>query len=122
MIKKFFSKVISAVALASMVSIAASSLPVRADDNDNIFTDSDKFSQWEVVGPAGGDVRVVTIDPRDKNKMYLSTMDGQIHASSDGGNTWRLLANLNSPQLVLDQLIGQLGSVPTPLGPGSGMV
>lgn len=59
---------------------------------------------WDIVGPSGGDVRVVAIDPRDKNRIYVSTLDGQIHASADGGKTWRLLVNLNRPQLVLDQL------------------
>ena len=82
--------------------VAAWSVPARA--NDNVFTDPDKFARWEVVGPNGGDVRVVAIDPRDKDRLYLSTMDGQVHTSADGGRTWRLLVNLNEPQLVLDQL------------------
>jgi photosystem II stability/assembly factor-like uncharacterized protein len=59
---------------------------------------------WEVVGPSGGDVRVVTVDPRDKNRLYVSTLDGQIHTSADGGKSWSLLVNFNRPQLVLDQL------------------
>lgn len=64
-----------------------------------------KFGDWKVVGPSGGDVRVVTIDPKDKNRLYVSTLDGQIHTSADGGLTWSLLVNLNRPQLVLDQLL-----------------
>ncbi len=60
--------------------------------------------QWNVVGPDGGDVRVITVDPRDKNRLYASTLDGQIHTSADGGKTWTMLVNLNRPQLVLDQL------------------
>ena len=59
---------------------------------------------WNVLGPDGGDVRVVTVDPRDKDRLYASTLDGQIHTSADGGKTWSLLVNLNRPQLVLDQL------------------
>jgi len=57
------------------------------------------------MGPSGGDVRVVTIDPRDKNKLYASTLDGSIHMSADGGRTWSLLVNLNQPELVLDNLM-----------------
>ena len=72
--------------------------------NESI-SDPIKFGDWKIVGPEGGDVRVVTIDPKDKNRLYVSTLDGQIHTSADGGVTWRLLANLNRPQLVLDQLI-----------------
>ena len=68
-------------------------------------TEPIKFGDWRVVGPSGGDVRVVTIDPKDKNRLYVSTLDGQIHTSADGGITWSLLVNLNRPQLVLDQLL-----------------
>ncbi|MCA1607911.1 MAG: hypothetical protein LC730_00415, partial [Acidobacteria bacterium] len=75
-----------------------------AADEGNVFTDPEKFTSWEVVGPTGGDVRVVAIDPKDKNQMYLTTMDGQIHTSSDAGLTWRLLVNLEQPRLVLDNL------------------
>lgn len=64
-----------------------------------------KINDWDVVGPNGGDVRVITIDPKDKNRLYVSTLDGQIHTSPDGGKTWSLLVNLNKPQLVLDQLL-----------------
>jgi hypothetical protein len=71
----------------------------------NKFIDPDKFADWEVVGPNGGDVRAVAIDPKDKDRIYASTFDGQIHVSADGGSSWRLLANLNQPQLVLDQLL-----------------
>ncbi len=66
--------------------------------------ESAKFNDWQIVGPSGGDVRVVAIDPRDKDRLYISTLDGQIHTSADGGKTWRLLVNFNRPQLILDQL------------------
>ncbi|MEO8648340.1 MAG: hypothetical protein ABI539_04160 [Acidobacteriota bacterium] len=77
---------------------------VAALGDGNVFVDKDKFSVWSVVGPEGGDVRVVTIDPRDKDRLYISTMDGQVHTSADGGKNWKLLVSLNEPQLVLDQL------------------
>lgn len=64
-----------------------------------------KIGEWDIVGPSGGDVRAVAIDPKDKNRIYISTLDGQIHTSADGGATWKLSVNLNSPQLVLDQLM-----------------
>ncbi len=69
------------------------------------ITDTLKFGDWSVVGPSGGDVRVIAFDPKDKNRLYISTLDGQIHTSADGGQTWKLLANLNRPQLILDQLL-----------------
>lgn len=93
---------------ATLLAIAfvSSMLPLQAlaDGDGNVFRDPAKFSIWEVVGPSGGDVRVVTIDPRDKDRLYISTMDGQIHTSKDGGRTWVLLATLDEPQLILDQL------------------
>jgi len=78
--------------------------PASAIDDANVISDPANFSDWAVVGPNGGDVRVVTIDPRDKDRLYISTLDGQLHTSSDAGKNWKLLANLNEPQLVLDQL------------------
>lgn len=67
-----------------------------------------KFSGWDIVGPNGGDVRAIAIDPKDKNRLYVSTLDGQVHTSQDGGKTWQLLVNLNKPQLILDQLMVDL--------------
>ncbi len=71
---------------------------------DGANPDPDKFSDWEVVGPSGGDVRVIAIDPKDVNRLYISTLDGQIYTSADAGKSWSLLVNLNKPQLILDQL------------------
>jgi photosystem II stability/assembly factor-like uncharacterized protein len=76
-------------------------LPVRADGE---AAEPPAYGDWQVVGPTGGDVRVVAIDPKDKDRLYISTLDGQIHTSADGGRTWRLLVNLNKPELILDQL------------------
>lgn len=73
-------------------------------DVDGVTGEPDKYSNWQYLGPTGGDVRVITFDPRDKDRMYLSTLDGQIYTSSDGSRSWRLLVNLNKPELVLDQL------------------
>jgi photosystem II stability/assembly factor-like uncharacterized protein len=69
-----------------------------------IIPEAPAFSDWQVVGPSGGDVRVVAIDPKDKSRLYMSTLDGQIHTSADGGSSWRLLVNFNKPELILDQL------------------
>ena len=87
----------------AIFALLVSSLPALA--SGNVIVDPDKFGNWTVVGPNGGDVRVVTIDPKDKDRLYISTLDGQIHTSADAGKTWRLLVNLNEPQLILDQLL-----------------
>lgn len=83
--------------------IQASAVVLLATDTD-VAAAAASFGDWQVVGPSGGDVRVVAIDPKDKDRIYISTLDGQIHTSADGGKTWRLLVNLNQPELILDQL------------------
>ncbi len=75
-----------------------------ASDGDT-FVDASNSTQWSVLGPSGGDVRAVEIDPRDKNKIYISTPDGQIHVSTDAGKTWRMLVSFEKPQLNLEQLL-----------------
>lgn len=74
-------------------------------DGGNVFIDEKSATQWSILGPNGGDVRSVEIDPRDKNKIYISTMDGQIHVSNDAGKSWQILVRFDKPQLILDQLI-----------------
>lgn len=91
--------------LIALISIVLSNFVTLKAEGRYVINDPSKFGDWEVVGPTGGDVRVITIDPRDKNRLYISTLDGQVHTSPDGGKTWRLLVNLNKPGLVLDQLI-----------------
>jgi photosystem II stability/assembly factor-like uncharacterized protein len=63
------------------------------------------FKGWQIIGPNGGDVRAVAIDPRDKNRLYISTLDGQVHTSADAGKTWQFLVNFNRPLLILDNLM-----------------
>lgn len=72
---------------------------VKANDPSGVF------SGWQTIGPSGGDAREIVIDPKDRNHLYVSTIDGQIYASYDAGKSWTLLANFNRPQLILDQLI-----------------
>jgi photosystem II stability/assembly factor-like uncharacterized protein len=94
-----------AICLVIFAIIAGASPSAFAGDDGNVFTDASSQTRWSVLGPNGGDVRSVEIDPRDKNKVYISTMDGQIHVSEDAGKSWRMLVSFERPQLVLDQLL-----------------
>ncbi|MFT3746195.1 MAG: hypothetical protein QM785_18130 [Pyrinomonadaceae bacterium] len=85
--------------------IHTSVFALLAEDASKLNAAAESFGDWQVVGPTGGDVRVVEIDPRDKDHLFISTLDGQIHTSRDGGKSWRLLVNLNKPELILDQLL-----------------
>jgi len=40
-----------------------------------------------VMGDVGA--RCVAVDPRDPDRVYVGTFDGGVHASEDGGATWR---------------------------------
>lgn len=68
-------------------------------------TDIARFNGWQVVGPNGGDIRAITIDPKDKNRLYITTLDSQIYTSGDAGKTWRFLANFARPQVTLDDIL-----------------
>lgn len=100
----FRRQVRSALSGFLLLTVVCTSAAFPSADEKALAEAVESFRDWQVVGPAGGDVRVIAIDPRDKNRLYVSTLDGQIHTSDDGGRSWRLLVNLNKPELVLDQL------------------
>ena len=87
------------------LALVAVTLPLSVNADGSEMTDRDKFTTWAILGPSGGDVRAVAIDPRNKDRVFLSTLDGQIYVSKNGGGSWQLLVNLNKPQLILDNLM-----------------
>ena len=89
------------VLLSVFVSSAAASVPV----DGNVFLDTASSTRWSIIGPEGGDVRSVEVDPRDKDKIYIGTADGQIHVSTDAGKTWRMLVSFEKPLLNLEQIL-----------------
>ncbi len=93
------------VAAAFVVSVISNSTVFAADDAGNVFTDAQNKGVWSVLGPSGGDVRAVAVDPKNPDKLFISTMDGQIHVSTDAGASWRLLASFGKSLLTLDQLL-----------------
>ncbi len=97
-----FSSIVSAIIVAAVFNAAVLSMP---RDGSELEAAAESFGDWQVMGPTGGDVRVIVVDPKDKDRLYIGTLDGQIHTSANGGKSWRLLANLNEPELILDQLI-----------------
>ncbi len=66
---------------------------------------SPRFNGWQTIGPGGGDIRSLTIDPKDKNKLYLTTIDSQVYGSTDAGKTWKFLVTFNLSQVTLDNII-----------------
>lgn len=92
------------ISIALLCSIFQTFVFAGSTDNNTPEIEVPKFESWSVVGPEGGDVRTVTIDPKDKNRLYISTLDGQIYTSADAGKSWRMLVNLNQTELVIDNM------------------
>jgi len=46
---------------------------------------------WIPVGAPGGNVRALSLDPSDPQRVYLGTADGLLYRSDDGGLLWRRL-------------------------------
>jgi photosystem II stability/assembly factor-like uncharacterized protein len=73
---------------------------------DDASADPGRYSdQWRPTGPPGGDVRALVVDPKNPDRFYFGTLDGQIYTSGDGGKSWELLFNINRPKLFVDHII-----------------
>ncbi|MGB0036771.1 MAG: hypothetical protein WBP79_14980 [Candidatus Acidiferrales bacterium] len=46
---------------------------------------------WKAMGPPGGDVRSLAVDPSQPDVVFLGTTDGHIFGSQDAGGHWSLL-------------------------------
>lgn len=80
-----------------------SSLAIAADSDP---LDPTQYSRdWRPTGPPGGDVRDLVIDPKNPDRFYFGTLDGQIYTSADGGKRWELLYNFNRPKLFVDHIL-----------------
>ncbi len=70
---------------------------VRPTNTEAITTITTRISSesydrvWQMTGPFGGDVTVLTIDPRNADRILIGTSDGQIYRSTDGGMIWKRL-------------------------------
>ena len=63
-------------------------------------------ASWRPVGPDGGDVRSLAVDPQDPDHVLLGTSAGQLFVSQDGGDNWQRLAQLGEQaQYVLDNIV-----------------
>jgi photosystem II stability/assembly factor-like uncharacterized protein len=53
---------------------------------------------WNMIGPPGGDVRGIAVNPLDTREMYAAvySLPAQIYKSDDSGQNWRLIALLNT--------------------------
>ncbi len=71
-----------------------------------LFALNSTASDWQLLGPEGGDVRSLTYDPADTSHILLGTSAGQLFASHDGGASWSMFAHLGpGDDYVLDHII-----------------
>jgi photosystem II stability/assembly factor-like uncharacterized protein len=61
---------------------------------------------WQPVGPDGGTVRSLAVDPKDPDRIFLGTSAGNLYLSADNGASWSRLARPgNSAEMVLDHIV-----------------
>ena len=71
-----------------------------------LFTVSCFASDWQLIGPEGGNVRSLAYDPSDPNRILLGTSAGQLFISKDGGNSWAIFAHLGpGDDYVFDHIV-----------------
>ncbi len=51
-------------------------------------------AQWVPLGPDGGDVRSLSYDPHNPDRIFLGTSAGQLFVSNDKGASWSRFAHL----------------------------
>ena len=61
---------------------------------------------WHSIGPYGGSIRAIAINPENPNIVYIGTYGAGIYRSSDGGNSWHTASagvdNTNVTALIVD--------------------
>lgn len=61
---------------------------------------------WQPVGPDGGNVRSLAIDPKNPDRIFLGTSAGNLYLSTDRGVSWSRFARPgNSAEMVLDHIV-----------------
>ena len=55
---------------------------------DGLFKSTDAGENWKPVGKGLKNLAAVAVNPTRPSEVYVSTMDGAIFRSADGGTTW----------------------------------
>src|SRR6476619_3937376 len=61
---------------------------------------------WQPIGPDGGNVRSLAIDPKNPDRIFLGTSAGNLYLSSDNGASWSRFARPDKyGEMVLDHIV-----------------
>lgn len=82
--------------------IAATRENVAKSNNDSSPA---SFGDWQRVGPNGGDIRAIAVDPTNSNHFYFTTLEGQFYTSTDGAASWQMVYNFDRSLLMFDNII-----------------
>ena len=88
--------------LLLLLALAAAGAPLRAGNN-----------AWTHIGPEGGFVQSMALDPQNPNIVYAGLWNGTIYRSTSGGSSWVSIFNNAGDAGVIYQL------VPDPKTPGT---
>jgi len=62
-------------------------------------------TQWQPLGPDGGDVRSLAYDPKNPDRIFLGTSAGKLFLSVNGGASWTRYVHLGiGDDYVLDNI------------------
>ena len=56
---------------------------------DGLFKSMDAGASWKRIGDDLKNIAAVTINPKKRDEVYVSAMDGTIYLSADGGMKWK---------------------------------
>lgn len=56
---------------------------------DGLFKSTDAGASWKRVGNDLKTLAAVTINPKKRDEVYVSAMDGTTYVSVDGGTKWK---------------------------------
>ncbi len=56
---------------------------------DGLFKSTDAGETWRPMGKEPKNLAAVAVNPKRPVEVYVSTTDGVIFKSSDGGTTWK---------------------------------
>jgi photosystem II stability/assembly factor-like uncharacterized protein len=55
---------------------------------DGLFKSTDAGERWKAVGKGLKNLAAVAVHPKRPREVYVSTLDGAIFRSTDGGEIW----------------------------------